>query len=124
MSQAVLLLGVLGLAGAALKAGKARLPEGERPFDSLALGVDAAAPLAVETVAAAGGQRSYKLTSFQVPDGRTQYVAELKGSADWVSYVFNPATRARALWAINAGKAEGIEAMARDFDLQIPEQVT
>lgn len=106
---------LLGAGAYALSGGSRRLPPGQNPYDAFPLGVNSAAPLAVQQFKGSSGKR-YKVTAFGCADGRTYFVAEKRGDVDWLSY-FVDAGGARSEWAANADKHEEIDEMRRDFDL-------
>lgn len=115
MFHALMIAGVG--AGFALLRSRRRLPDGQRPFDAFPDGV-VREPLRSEVVTVSSGRR-YKVTSFASIDGRTYYVAELRGDVDWLSYLQAPGNPDRELWGANADRVEDVAAMRRDFNVSI-----
>ncbi len=116
MPHPILFLGAVGAAGFGLmSATRRRLPPEERPFHSFPPGVESSEPLRVDVVSTSSTRR-YKVTSFASADGRTYYVAELKGDVDWISYL-QSTEGTRQFWGGNADNVGDVDAMKRDFNV-------
>lgn len=118
MGLAVLVIGGLCAGGAALVS--RRLPAGQRPDDHPfpeGVGPERILRQTIETTSG----RCYRVTSYAGPES-LYFVAERKGSVDWLGYLQTPGSAERWLWSASAPTDEALEAMRRDLGvLQLPQ---